>query len=146
VLTTLQRPAELPRFSWRRWLIGRIPVAAVFVFALHLQYVEVPGAVESAMARPLAEHLSSIGAKMYGASWCEHCKRQKSFFGQSADLLPYVECKAGGPSAPMSRPCAEAGIQSFPTWVVKDRRVEAVLSLTELAEMSGFQPPEEAKK
>jgi hypothetical protein len=41
----------------------------------------------------------------------------------------------------MSRPCAENYIKSFPTWVIKDERVEGVLSLTDLAERSGFKTP-----
>ena len=93
------------------------------------------------MAGPLAEHLSAIGAKMYGAYWCDHCQQQKKYFGESADLLPYVECSPGGQSQPMSGACRENYIKTFPTWVIKDQRVEAVLSLTELAEMSGFKAP-----
>jgi uncharacterized membrane protein len=140
-LTTYQRPADLPGFSWQRLLTRRIPAAAAFVFLLHLQSVAVPTAIEDPLARPLAKHLTDIGAKFYGASWCEHCQQQKRNFGSAADELPYVECKLGGPNAPMSRPCLDAYIQTFPTWVVKDRRVEGVLSLKDLADLSGFQPP-----
>src|SRR5262249_22074346 len=71
-LTTYQRPRDLAKFSWQRWLIRRVPLAAAFVFALHLQYVAVPASLESSYAAPLADHLTSIGAKFYGASWCEH--------------------------------------------------------------------------
>jgi hypothetical protein len=138
-LTTFQRPAALTNFSWKRWLTRRIPLAAVFVFALHLQYVAVPGGPEDPRARPLADHLTAIGATFYGASWCEHCQQQKKYFGDSADRLPYVECKPGGPSAPLTRKCLDAYITTFPTWVIKERRVEGVLTLTELAELSGFQ-------
>ena len=140
-LVTYQRPAGLANFKWKRWLMGKVPLAAVFVFALHLQYVVVPTVPESPMARPLADHLTAIGAKFYGASWCEHCQKQKSYFGKSASRLPYVECKAGGPSAPLSIACTENHIASFPTWVIKDRRVESVLTLSDLAEMSGFKAP-----
>jgi uncharacterized membrane protein len=140
-VTTYQRPAALTRFSWQRWLMRKIPLAAVFVFALHLQYVVVPNAPDSAIAKPLAEHLTSIGAKMYGASWCEHCQRQKSFFGKSAALLPYVECKPGGPSAPLTQPCIDNYISTFPTWIIKDRRIEGVLTLSELTDLSDFKRP-----
>jgi uncharacterized membrane protein len=143
-LTTFQRPADLKGFAWSPWLMRKIPIAAVFVLALHLQYVVVPTVPESAMARPLADHLTAIGAKFYGASWCEHCQQQKSFFGKSASRLPYVECKAGGPSAPLSNACAENYISTFPTWVINDRRVEGVLGLSELAELSGFTQPANA--
>src|SRR6185295_18739682 len=130
-LITYQRPAGLPGFAWKGWLIRKLPLAAVFVFAMHLQYVVVPTIPESPIAKPLAEHLTAIGAKFYGASWCEHCQQQKKYFGAAAGSLPYVECKLGGPSAPLSRACIDAYISTFPTWVIKDRRVEGVLSLSE---------------
>jgi uncharacterized membrane protein len=141
VLTTLQRPADLPGFTWKRWLTRIIPVAAVFIFAMHLQYVTVPEIPESPIARPLADHLTAIGAKMYGASWCEHCQAQKKYFGSAAERLPFVECKPGSPSAPLTQPCIDNNITSFPTWVIKDRRIEGVLGLGELADLSGFKAP-----
>jgi uncharacterized membrane protein len=144
ILTTYQRPTEMPRFSWRQTLIRRIPLAAMFVFALHLQYVALPEEFVNPIADPLVEHLNQIGAKFYGASWCEHCQQQKRFFGKAASRLPYIECKPGGPSAPLTTQCRDAYIASFPTWVVKDRRVEGVLSLAELAELSGFKAPSPA--
>ena len=140
-LTTYQRPPDLAKFSWQGWLIRKVPVAAAFVFVLHLQYVVVPADPVSPVAGPLAEHLTAIGAKMYGASWCEHCQQQKKYFGEFAERLPYVECKPGGPSAPMTRPCLDNYISTFPTWVIKDRRIEGVLTPLDLAEFSGFKAP-----
>ena len=140
-LSTYQRPADLRNFSWPRCLTRKIPAAAVFVFAIHLFQGAEPPAPEDPRARPLAEHLTSIGAKFYGASWCEHCQRQKKYFGEAADLLPYVECKPGGPSAPLTRECRDNVISSFPTWVIKDRRFENVFTLGELSDLSGFKPP-----
>jgi hypothetical protein len=118
-----------------------VPLAAAFVFALHLQYVAVPQSLESSYAAPLADHLTTIGAKFYGASWCEHCQEQKKYFGAFASRLPYIECKPGGPSAPMTRPCLDNYISTFPTWVIKDRRIEGVLTPLDLAELSGFKVP-----
>jgi len=140
-VTTFQRPAGLQNFSWRPWLTRKIPAAAVFVFAFHLYYAVEPPPPDDPWARPLAEHLAATGAKFYGAYWCEHCQQQKRSFGSSADLLPYVECKPGGPSAPMTRECLDHYISTFPTWVIKDRRIEGVLSLSELADLSGFKRP-----
>jgi len=140
-LTTYQRPTYLRNFSWSRWLTRTVPVAAAFVFGMHLQYVVVPTIPESPIARPLADHLTSIGAKFYGASWCEHCQQQKKYFGKAADHLPYVECKPGGANAPMTRPCLDNYISTFPTWIIKDRRIEGVLSLADLSDLSGFKPP-----
>jgi len=141
-LTTYQIPAGLPKFSWQRWLTRKVPLAAAFVFAMHLQYVAVPTVPESPMARPLAEHLTVIGAKFYGASWCEHCQQQKKYFGAAAERLPYVECTPGGQRGPLSAPCRENFISTYPTWIIKDQRVEGVLTLTDLAELSGFKVPD----
>jgi uncharacterized membrane protein len=145
-LTTYQRPTGLANFTWGRWLTRKIPVAAAFVFAAHLQYVVVPTVPENPMAQPVAEHLASIGAKFYGASWCEHCQQQKKYFGKAAGRLPYVECKPGGPGAPMTKPCLDNYISTFPTWVVNDQRVEGVLTVSELAELSGFKPADRSAR
>ena len=139
VLTTLQRPTDLPRFSWQSWLMRRIPLAAGFVFALHLQYVVVPTVPVDPRAQALAEHLTKIGAKFYGASWCDHCKQQKRFFGDYADDLPYIECALGGPGSGSTEVCRDNYIKNYPTWVIKDRRIEAVLPVSELVNLSGFQ-------
>jgi len=140
-LVTYQRPADLPNFGWQRWLTRRIPLAAAVVFAVHLQYVAVPTIPQSPIAQPLAEHLTTIGAKFYGAGWCEHCQQQKKYFGEAADDLPYIECHPGGQNSPKTRQCIDAYITTFPTWIIKDRRYEGVLTLTDLAQFSGFQVP-----
>src|SRR5262249_26218167 len=143
-LTTFQRPSSLPSFSWQKQLIRKLPIAAGFVFALHLQYVVVASEPVTPIARPLAEHLTAIGAKFYVASWCEHCQQQKRYFGDAASRLPYVECNPGGPSAPLTQPCIDNYISTFPTWVIKDQRVEGVLTPAELADLSGFKTPSAA--
>lgn len=67
----------------------------------------------------LAQCISDSGAKFYGAFWCPHCQKQKTMFGKSAKLLPYVECStADGKS--QNDVCKEAGIQGYPTWVFTD--------------------------
>jgi len=35
-------------------------------------------------------------------------------------------------------PCRDQGITNYPTWIIKDRRIEGVLTLSELADLSGF--------
>jgi uncharacterized membrane protein len=137
-LVTYQRPEHLTPFPWRSWLTRRIPLAAAFVFAFHVYYAVEPPLPDNPMAQPLAEHLTTVGAKFYGASWCDHCKQQKSYFGDSADRLPYVECSPSGQRGPVAKVCRDLYISSYPTWVINDRRVEGVLSLNDLAEMSGY--------
>ena len=86
-------------------------------------------------ARCLAHH----DVKMYGAYWCPHCTEQKALFGDAAKDLPYVECDPGGVS-PRPDLCEKAGVKSFPTWVMGDKRREGVQSPQALAEFSNFAP------
>ena len=143
-VATSQRPAEMPGFTWRRLLLRAAPAAAVVIALLHLNYVGVlgrPPAVEDQFARALALHLSQRGAKMYGAYWCPHCVEQKELFGASARRLPYVECSTGGQGSRQASACQAAGIRQYPTWIIGGQRFQEVLTLTRLAELTGFQPP-----
>lgn len=95
----------------------------------------------SPFAIALARHLHSIGAKMYGAFWCSHCQEQKEMFGrEAAKLLDYVECfPAGYRTGYLIDPeCSVAGIEGFPTWVIKDEVYSGEKKLEELAQISGF--------
>ena len=77
---------------------------------------------------------------MYGAYWCPHCTDQKKMFGKAAGQLPYIECDR---RSPIGKPavCAAAGIRAFPTWDIGGKRYEGVLSLEELARLTGYAPP-----
>lgn len=93
-------------------------------------------------ATSLAKHLTSIGAKMYGAFWCSHCQEQKEMFGREAmQQLDYVECfpdgvKKGGKMVPA---CTGVGIEGFPSWLINGKVISGEKTLEELAEISGFQ-------
>lgn len=79
-------------------------------------------------------------ATFYGAFWCPHCNEQKRIFGNSARLLPYVECST--PSRQSTPECAQAGITSYPTWEFSDgTRQTGVLSPEALAEVTGCTLP-----
>jgi uncharacterized membrane protein/glutaredoxin len=141
-LVTYQRPAELAQRSWA-WTVGpRAALAAIVILMLHANYVAPapePIGPEDPNQRALAEHLAEEGVVFYGASWCPHCQQQKALFGASAARLPYVECSLGGPSAPQAAACRNAGVRSYPTWVINGRAyVGEVLSLAQLADASGF--------
>ncbi|KAK8945478.1 hypothetical protein KSP40_PGU013240 [Platanthera guangdongensis] len=72
----------------------------------------------------LAKHLHSIGAKMYGAFWCSHCMEQKQMFGvEAAKIIDYIECfpDGAGKGRKMALECTLAGLEGFPTWVVKGK-------------------------
>ena len=137
----LQKPASLRRFSWGPWLGKTVGAALIIVVALHLHYAgylgKAPGP-EDPWVRGLADHLSQINAKFYGASWCPHCTEQKQLFGESARRVPYVECSVGGPGTRQAAVCSEAGVQSYPTWVINGQRYMGTQTLDALAQYSGY--------
>ncbi len=110
-----------------------VPLGAAFIYA-------VPAGGGSGFEGALARHLREKGAVMYGAHWCPHCTEQKALFGAAAKDVPYVECAA---DAVNGRPdlCQQAGVKSFPTWVMGTERREGTQSLRALADFSKFEAP-----
>ena len=87
----------------------------------------------------LAEYLTEIGAKKYGAFWCPHCYDQKQLFGKEAFAkVDYIECDPQGQD-PQRETCLAAGIQSFPTWEIDGKFYPGTKTLAELAELSNYQ-------
>jgi uncharacterized membrane protein/glutaredoxin len=141
IVTTFQRPTNLPKFSWGPWLAKTIGVAGIMILGLHLYYAGYLGGgagPEEPWVRSLAEHLSHSDAKFYGASWCPHCTEQKELFGASVKRVPYVECSPGGPQAPPAPICLEKNISSYPTWIIHGQRYTGVQPLDALAQLSNF--------
>jgi uncharacterized membrane protein len=135
------RPADLSTISWGPWLAKTVGAALVVVVVLHLHYAgywgKAPGP-EDPWIRGLAEHLAKTDAKFYGASWCPHCQEQKESFGASASRVPYIECSPGGPKAPSAPTCTEAGIKSYPTWIINGQRYVGTQTLENLAQYSQY--------
>jgi len=141
VLTTLQRPENMPTFSWGPWLAKSVGAAAVVIVALHLYYAGYWGSApgpEDPWVMALAEHLTKSDVKFYGASWCPHCAEQKKLFGGSVNRIPYIECSPGGPQAPQAPVCREKNIESYPTWIIDGQRYTGIQQLDELARLSKF--------
>ena len=88
-------------------------------------------------ASGLANHLTAMGAQMFGAYWCPHCQEQKKKFGDAFSEVDYVECDPGGEN-PRTQLCLDNNIEAFPTWVINDEHHLGVHSLEELAELSGY--------
>jgi hypothetical protein len=87
----------------------------------------------------LALYLKQTGAKFYGTHWCGYCAKQKQLFGQEAvNQLNYVECDAQGQN-PQPDLCQKATIKALPTWEIKGQQYPGLLSLEELAQLSGYQ-------
>ena len=143
VITALlfwQRPGDIPRFAWPKWLLLSAIPAVIVIATLHAQASErTARGPEDPYRRGLAVRLADTGAVFYGASWCPHCQEQKALFAASQDRLPYVECSPGGARGPVASSCVKAGVTTYPTWVFPDgSRVIAVMSLKELADRVGY--------
>ncbi|MEM9806237.1 MAG: vitamin K epoxide reductase family protein [Cyanobacteria bacterium P01_D01_bin.56] len=91
----------------------------------------------------LAKHLTTIGAKKYGAWWCPHCHAQQTLFGKEAfPHITYVECDEEGVD-PNPNACRTAGVQSYPTWEINGQTYPGVQSLEALATVSGYTGPQD---
>lgn len=138
VLVHIGRPASAPGTSWRSWLINNGAIALVVVVLMQLYYAGLFAPAENPRLQALASHLERTGAIYYGADWCVVCQQQNRLFGASAERLPYVECHPAGRTAPVALECVNAGVRSFPTWVIRGRQHNQLLQPEELARLSGF--------
>ena len=94
----------------------------------------------------LARHLKEIGAKEYIAWWCPHCHDQKLLFGKEAyKEVPYTDCAPADNPNNVKPECKAAGIKSYPTWKIKGKTYEGAQSLKKLAEVSGYEGPDNFK-
>lgn len=110
---------------------------AIFLIALPLLAACERETTYDAFATCLADN----GAKFYGAFWCPHCQDQKEMFGDSVDLLPYVECDPNGKDSQASL-CNEKGVTQYPTWIFNDEKTEVgVLTFEELSEFTSCPLP-----
>lgn len=90
----------------------------------------------------LAQYLTSIDAKMYGAWWCPHCHDQKQLFGrQAAQVIPYVECSEDGQNPQVAVCQSVPEVQGFPTWEVNGQFLVGAQSLETLADAAGYTGP-----
>ena len=84
-----------------------------------------------------AQCLADKDAVFYGAFWCPHCQAQKRMFGNSAKLLPYIECSTPAGQSQLQA-CIDKEIQSYPTWEFADgSRLTGEVPLAQLAEKTG---------
>jgi uncharacterized membrane protein/glutaredoxin len=141
IVTTMQRPSNMRGFNWGPWIGKTAGITLAVIIALHFHFTGYWGksvAAEDPWIRGLADHLTKIDAKFYGASWCPHCKEQKEMFGASVKRLPYVECSPSGPDGPVAQVCKQAGVQSYPTWLIQGQRFTGTQPLESLAQNSKY--------
>lgn len=135
---TLKAPDSAPGMPWFRWMLSSTAVAVVLVGALHAYYSDLFSPPEDPRLAPLAEHLSEIGARYYGAHWCPACQQQNRMFRNAAEQLPYVECSPEGRHGAIAQACRTAGITTYPTWIIRGRTMEGVMAPEDLARHAGF--------
>ncbi|MGD1905192.1 MAG: hypothetical protein ACFB0C_04265 [Leptolyngbyaceae cyanobacterium] len=147
------------RFNIRQFLAKRLRFLALMTAAATLTVLaacsfppdpnatsvgEVPPPIETTSSEAevaLAEHLTSIGAKKYGAWWCPHCHAQQTLFGQEAFAkITYVECDPEGQNA-QTATCQSVGVASYPTWEINGQLYSGVQPLEALAAASGYTGP-----
>ncbi len=88
-----------------------------------------------------ASCLKEKKATFFGAFWCPHCQTQKTMFGRSERLLPYVECSTPDGNA-QTKICIDNKIKSYPTWEFADgSRETGEVPLQKLAEKTGCELP-----
>lgn len=141
VLLSVRRPEGAPASGWSTWWTNNGALAAAIVLVIGVWQGGLLTAPESPRLRALAEHLTSTGAKFYGASWCPACRDQKAAFGRAGEHLPYVECSPQGQRGPVALACTDAGIEGFPTWIIRGRKYQQAFSTEELERMSAFRWP-----
>ena len=89
----------------------------------------------SSQALTLANDLSSLHSKMYGAFWCSHCYDQKQSLGlQAMQSIPYVECDREGYNNQRDL-CRAKEVPGYPTWEIDGELFPGERSLDELREI-----------
>lgn len=82
-----------------------------------------------------AQCIKDKGAIFYGAFWCPHCQEQKAEFGNSAKLLPYIECSTPDGQG-QTQVCKDAGVISYPTWQFNASTTDRLTGKVELAKLA----------
>ena len=115
---------------------GAIVVALVLLAMSAFWYRSQPGKLDT-----FAQCLGEKGATFYGAFWCPHCQNQKALFGNSAKLLPYIECSTSDGKQQLQI-CTDAGITGYPTWeFANGERLSGEVALKVLSEKTGCELP-----
>lgn len=137
VVSVIQKPL-VPNLSNRRVALSSgLIVALVLTVSILAQWAATQDPAQTDFQNKLAKYLTNQGAVIYGAYWCPHCADQKELFGKAFSLVNYVECDPKGEN-PNPKLCNEKGIKLYPTWEIKGKRYEGVLSLDQLAALTGF--------
>jgi uncharacterized membrane protein len=142
VLLLLRRPAHMPEHAWAKSLpvpVGSAILVVSLLFMHFSGFFDPAAGPEKPYLKALAMHLRDSDARFYGAYWCPVCREQKDMFEASADRLPYVECTPNGRNGALNFTCVANEVRDYPTWVIDGRRLVGLVSVDQLASMSGFE-------
>lgn len=127
--------------SKNKMILLVIGLVLIIVFSVGLMMYDSNQSKQPGPLDAFASCLKDKGAIFYGAFWCPHCKNQKALFGNSARLLPYVECSTPD-GASQNQVCTDKKVSGYPTWEFSDQsRESGELSLSKLAEKTGCTLP-----
>lgn len=132
----MSRKTEKQVVAFRNVAIAVVVLAIAGILAV--RGLESRPTADGADVRTLAQCLKDKGVKMYGATWCSHCQRQKKSFGEAAELINYVECADAANPNRQTAECEKAGVNSYPTWefALGDRQT-GEMSFSDLAARAG---------
>jgi len=83
----------------------------------------------------LANDLSNLNSRMYGAYWCSHCFDQKMTLGKEAfNVVKYVECAKDGVDT-QYKLCKSKNVPGYPTWEIGGRLFPGEMFIDELEEI-----------
>ena len=120
------------------WALLLVVIVVMLVWLIKMP--NSPGRLDA-----FATCLGESGAIFYGTFWCPHCANQKTLFGASAKLLPYVECSTPDGRSQLSV-CTDAGVTGYPTWDfvtgTTTVRESGEVSLERLSELSNCPLPD----
>jgi glutaredoxin len=112
---------------------GMIVATIVIILAALIAYQAYRATIEDPFHTRIAQCLTQNGVAMYGEDTCPFCNQQKRVFGELTFRrhITYVECDKD-PQA-----CRDANVESYPTWIYGDERINGLRQLGELAEFGG---------
>jgi len=117
------------------WIVLALLIVGGFGASMYMKTL--PGKYDG-----LAQCLKDKGAVFYGAYWCPHCQEQKRFFGNSAELLPYVECSLPDGKT-QTQECIDKEIVQYPTWIFADgSKMTGEQQPADLATKAGCEMPQ----
>src|SRR3989344_3093216 len=111
-------------------IIAIILVVAGFIFAIKFNIIPQK---EYGPYDDFIICLKASNAKMYGDYTSRESLMQMGLFKESGI---YTECNPYGPN-PNLKKCQEASMNTYPTWIINNKRYKGIQGLNELSKLTG---------